>query len=105
MVALIWIINVLTSIAFVIGVPGLFYAMSQIGDLEAWFWWVSLGCFVPGIIFGILAWHYDVPPRWYWTKSQIDLFDNAVGYAISCGIRFALIPSAVLLIIFIVDYF
>lgn len=98
MVAIIWIINVLTSLAFLPGLPGLFYAMSKIETLDVWFWWVSAGCFVLGVIFGILAWHYEVPPRWYWTRSESALLDSAVGYVFHSGIRFALIPSAVLLI-------
>ena len=105
MVAIIWIINVLTGLALLPGIPGLFYAMSQINTLETWFWWLSAGCFVPCAIFGILAWHHDVPARWYWTRSDSELFDNAVSYVFMCGIRFALIPSAVLLITRIVECF
>lgn len=101
---IIWIINVLTSILAFAGFPGILYAVSELDTLDAWFWWLTLGCFVLGTIFGILAWHFEVPPRWYWTKSQSELMDNAVGYLFNCGCRFAMIPSAILLITRIVDY-
>lgn len=100
MIVIIWIINLLLPIINILGIFGLCYAVTE-GDFpELWFWCLSGGAFVLGFLFGMLAWHYDVPPRWFWVKSRLELFDNLIGSAFGYGLSFALIPFAVLIIIF-----
>ena len=41
-----------------------------------------------GLIVGWSAWGREVPPRWFWVKSKLELFDNRVGNAFSYAIQF-----------------
>ena len=93
MVALIWLINILSPFVTIAGLIGLAYGLDET-SLEL-ILWSSLGCFIVGFIFGIIAWKYDVPPRWFWVKSQVGLFETLIGSAFSYGLRFAFIPFAV----------
>ena len=105
MIVLIWFINLLLPIINILGLMGMFYVIGELEfDNGEWFWWVSLASFVPGFLFGLLAWNYDVPPRWFWVKSKLGLFENLVGSAFGYGISFALIPAAVIMIINIVNW-
>ncbi|MDD6184391.1 MAG: hypothetical protein PUB29_02045 [Bacteroidales bacterium] len=35
-----------------------------------------------GFILGFTNWALDVPPKFFWTKSRVQLFDNRVGDAL-----------------------
>ena len=61
-------------------------------------------CALVGIILGFTGWVEDVPPRFFWIKSNVDLLDNRVGYSLKLGIQFFLLPSAIALIISFVFY-
>ena len=56
-----------------------------------------------GLIVGWSAWGREVPPRWFWVKSKLELFDNRVWNAFSYALQFFLIPFAITGIITIVD--
>ena len=58
---------------------------------------------VLGLIVGWSAWGQEVPPRWFWVKSKLELFDNRVWNAFSYALQFFLIPFAITGIIAIVD--
>jgi len=45
-----------------------------------------------GFIIGFTNWALDVPPKFFWTKSRVELFDNRVGNAFGYAIIFFLIP-------------
>lgn len=97
MVAIIYILNLLGPINTIVGVLGLVGLMR--GELDESLWIFSLICGIFGIFFGIKAWSYDTPPRWFWSKSQVDLFENKVGCAFGYMIQFALMPFAIAFII------
>ena len=59
---------------------------------------------VIGIIIGFSGWAEEVPPRWFWIKSNVDLLANRVGNALSLGIQFFFIPAAVALIVSLILY-
>ena len=91
-----WLFQFISPVTFVLG--GL-YLLENPSPLVL----VSGGlAAVVGFIFGIIAWKYDVPPRWFWIKSSMDLagsrFMTAVGYAI----QFFFIPAFV---IGMIEYF
>ena len=101
MVALIWLINILLPIVTILGIIGMGWGLDD-APFELCLWG-SLGCFIVGFIFGLVAWKYEVPPRWFWIKSKTGLFENYVGSAFGYGFKFAFIPFAILGIMVIVD--
>ena len=40
------------------------------------------GLALAGFILGFTNWALDVPPKFFWTKSRVQLFDNRVGNAL-----------------------
>ena len=40
------------------------------------------GLALAGFILGLTNWALDVPPKLFWTKSRVQLFDNRVGNAL-----------------------
>ncbi len=59
---------------------------------------------VIGIIIGFTGWAEEVPPRWFWIKSNVDLLASRVSNAISLGIQFFFIPAAAVLIVSLIFY-
>ena len=45
-----------------------------------------------GFILGFTNWALDVPPKFFWTKSRVQLFDNRVGNAFGYAVIFFLLP-------------
>ena len=45
-----------------------------------------------GFILGFTNWALDIPPRFFWTKSRVELFDNRVGNAFGYAVIFFLLP-------------
>ena len=101
MVALVWLVNILSPFVTILGIIGMAWGLED-APFELCLW-VSLACFIVGFIFGIIAWKYDVPPRWFWVKSKVGLFDTLIGGAFSYGLRFAFIPFAILGIMAIIE--
>ena len=55
-----------------------------------------------GLIFGILAYRMDIPPRWFWSKSKNELFSFSVTAVLGYAWSFAMWPCAVYLIIVLI---
>lgn len=91
MKAVIWIVDKILPITSVVGLLSLLLFNFEIPFIV---FIVAIVCFVFGIFFGVAAWKYDVPPRWFWVKSKMDLFDNKIGYTIGYGTRFFWLPFA-----------
>ncbi|MBQ3750069.1 MAG: hypothetical protein II865_02025 [Bacteroidales bacterium] len=45
-----------------------------------------------GFILGFTNWALDVPPKFFWTKSRVQLLDNRVGNALGYAVIFFLLP-------------
>lgn len=45
-----------------------------------------------GFILSFTNWALDVPPKFFWTKSRVQLFDNRVGNTLGYAIIFFLVP-------------
>lgn len=56
-----------------------------------------------GLIFGILAYRMDIPPRWFWSKSKNELFSFSVTAVLGYAWSFAMWPCAVYLIIVLIE--
>lgn len=65
--------------------------------------WISLGLAVVGLIFGILAYNNDIPPRWFWSKSVNEIFSFSVTAVLGYAWNFAAWAFAIYLIQTIVD--
>lgn len=50
------------------------------------------GLALAGFILGFTNWALDVPPKFFWTKSRVQLFDNHVGNALGYAVIFFLLP-------------
>ena len=45
-----------------------------------------------GFVLGFTNWALDVPPKFFWTKSRVQLFDNRMGNALGYAVIFFLLP-------------
>ena len=50
------------------------------------------GLALAGFVLGFTNWALDVPPRFFWTKSRVELFDNRVGNALGYAVIFFFLP-------------
>lgn len=90
MKVVLWIWNILFPIVFLIAI--IYFAM---GDIEDWVLYAGAGSALIGLIIGFTGWGETVPPRWFWVKSSVDLFDSRIMTALSYAIQFFCIPAAV----------
>ena len=94
MKVLLWILNILNPILLSAAV--VYFAM---GDIEDWVLYAGAGSALLGLIIGFTGWAETVPPRWFWVKSSVDLFDSRFFTALSYALQFFCIPAAVACII------
>ena len=90
MVAFLWLFNLISPITSIIG--ALVLCSGEFEGAEPIFGAVLA---VVGFILGLTSWSETVPPRWFWVKSKLDLFDNKVWNSLSMALQFFLIPFAV----------
>lgn len=96
MIVLVYIINILSPIITIFGCLILLFGFRII---ETWMWVVCGISAVVGLIFGFAIWHYNVPPRWFWAKSKMELLDNRVIVALRYAFIFFLIPLCIQMVI------
>ena len=95
-----YIINLLAPIVNTLGAIGLcgcvvyedLHIIAIAGVLE-----------IIGLIFGILAYRMDIPPRWFWSKSKNELFSFSVTAVLGYAWSFAMWPCVVYLIIVLIE--
>lgn len=103
MTVLAWLFNKLTGIFTTIGLCGLIYLIGT-GGLELWQWILAGAIGIGGLVFGIISWGVAVPPRWFWVKSSVELFNNKVASSIGYGIRFFLSMIGVISLVEVIKY-
>lgn len=87
-----------------LGVLGI-CAIAVYNDFQAPLTWTTaiIGLII-GIILGASQWAVDVPPRWFWSKSQSELLETRIGSAIGYGLICFNLPLAIYFIKFMVEY-
>ena len=95
--AFLWVLQKISPILTILGALVLFG-----GGFEGYEFIVGAILAVFGLIVGWSAWGQEVPPRWFWVKSKLELFDNRVWNAFSYALQFFLIPFAITGIVTIV---
>ena len=93
MTVLLWLIQ---KIAPITNLVGLLVLLSEIayGDIGigTHVYVLAGGLALAGFILGFTNWALDVPPRFFWTKSRVELFDNRVGNALGYAVIFFFLP-------------
>ncbi|MBR3572242.1 MAG: hypothetical protein IKN99_03225 [Bacteroidales bacterium] len=74
----------------------MFDVMSEIGHnaiaIGTYVYVLAGGLALAGFILGFTNWALDVPPKFFWTKSRVQLFDNRVGNALGYAVILFLLP-------------
>ena len=96
--AFLWVFQKISPILTILGALVLFG-----GGFKGYEFIVGAVLAVFGLIVGWSTWGQEVPPRWFWVKSKLELFDNRVGNAFSYALQFFLIPFGITGIITIVE--
>ena len=96
--ALLWIFQKISPILTVLGALVLFG-----GGAEGYEFIVGAVLAVLGLIVGWSAWGQEVPPRWFWVKSKLELFDSRIWNAFSYAFQFFMIPFGVTFIVEIIN--
>ena len=93
MTALLWFIQ---KIAPITNLVGLLVLLSEIayGDIGigTHVYVLAGGFALAGFVLGFTNWALDVPPKFFWTQSRVQLFDNRVGNALGYAVIFFLLP-------------
>ena len=93
MTVFLWILQ---KIAPITNLVGLFVLLSGIGygdsKIEPYVYVLAGVLALAGFAIGFTNWALDVPPRFFWTKSRVELFDNRVGNAFGYAIIFFFLP-------------
>lgn len=85
MVAIVWLISVITNILNPIGMISACFLMAEEGfDLFI----VPAIIGIIGIVYGFATFNFNVSPRMFWIKSSVALFDMRVGAALGYGLTF-----------------
>lgn len=100
MSVLCFLINILAPIVNILGLVGIFIAYMTGFDNILMFTAILA---VIGLVFGIFANGYDIPPRWFWSKSANSIFEFRVTAVLGYCINFASYPSAFYLIKYIIN--
>ena len=95
-----FIINLFAPIVNPLGLLGLLYVFTQ-GDVEVLIGSAALA--VVGFVYGIIAYHNDVPPRWFWSKSASSLFEFSVTAVLGYTWSFAAWPFAIYIVDLIIS--
>ena len=81
MMVFLWLFRLVSPIISVLGM--LVLCSGEFGDYDLI---IGGALAVVGFIIGLTTWAETVPPRWFWVKSRLDLFEsriyNAFGYAL-----------------------
>jgi len=93
MTALLWLIQKIAPITNLVGLLVLLseLAYNDIG-IGTHVYFLAGGLALAGFILGFTNWALDVPPKFFWTKSRVQLFDNRVGNALGYAVIFFLLP-------------
>lgn len=99
-VVLTFLINLLAPIVNTLGLLGV-CGMGAYGDWGGFAYCVIM--FVVGCVFGVMAIPYDIPPRWFWSRSANEIFNFKIFGILGYGWSFAMWPAAVYFIKCLVD--
>lgn len=88
-----WIIQKIAPVTNIVGILVLLSGIGY-GDpvIEPYIFIFAGLLALIGFILGFTNWALDVPPRFFWTKSRVDLFDNRIGNAFGYAVIFFLLP-------------
>ena len=100
MLVLLFIINLLAPIVNFLGIIGL-CACVVYDDIHVLI--ISGIMAVAGLVLGVFAYGYDIPPRWFWSKSANDLFSFSVTTVLGYAGSLAMWPCAIYLVKVLVD--
>lgn len=97
---LIYIINLFSPIVNTAGLIGLCGCVVY-DDLSVLV--ISAIMAVVGLALGIFAYRYDIPPRWFWSRSSNQLFDFAITKVLGYAFSLAMWPGTIYLVIVLVN--
>ena len=93
MTVILWIIQ---KIAPITNIVSILVLLSEIGygdiGIASHVYIIAGVLALVGFIIGFTNWALDIPPKFFWTKSRVELFDNRVGNAFGYAIIFFLLP-------------
>ena len=93
MTVLLWILQKIAPITNIVGILVLLSGIGY-GDpvIEPYVYIIAGALALAGFILGFTNWALDVPPKFFWTKSRVELFDNRVGNAFGYAVIFFRLP-------------
>lgn len=93
MTVILWIIQKISPLVVIFGGLALLseFTAGDVG-IEPYVYIIAGVLALVGFIIGFTNWALDVPPKFFWTKSRVELFDNRVGNAFGYAIIFFLTP-------------
>ena len=96
--AFLWLFQKISPILTILGALTLFSGGSEGYEII-----VGAVLAVVGLIVGWSSWGLEVPPRWLWVKSKLELFNNRIWNAFSYAFQFFMIPFGITFIVEIIN--
>lgn len=92
-VVITYILNLLSPIVNFLGLMGVGCAWLMDDNMEVLIMTaIAAGI---GLVFGILAYKNDIPPRWFWAKSRNSMFEFSVAAVFGYMVNIAMYPPCV----------
>ena len=92
-----FLLNLLSPIVNFLGLMGVGCAWLMDDNMDVLI--MTAGAAGVGLIFGILAYKNDIPPRMFWTGSVNDIFEFSVTAVLGYAFNIAMYPPAIYFII------
>ena len=102
MIVLVWLIEKLSTLINWLGILGWIYVFTEGNPVYVYY---AIPLLIIGFIFGLFTYEYDMPPRWLWVKTPLEVFNFRLVNGVNNALLFANGLAAWLCIQYIRDNF
>ena len=86
MIVIVWLLEKFSTLINWLGIMGWIYVYLE-GDPIYFYYAIPL--LVVGFFFGLFTYDYDMPPRWLWVKTPLEVLNFRVSNAFNNALLFA----------------
>lgn len=102
MIVILWLLEKFSTLINWLGVLGWIYVFTEGDPIYAYY---AIPLLIVGFIFGIFTYDYDMPPRWLWVKTPLEIFNFRIANGVNNALLFANGLAAFLIIQYMLDNF
>ena len=100
MIVIVWLLEKFSTLINWLGIMGWIYVYLE-GDPVYFYYAIPL--LVVGFFFGLFTYDYEMPPRWLWVKTPLEVLNFRVSNAFNNALLFANSLAAFLFVRYLCD--